>query len=86
MPLEIIREDITRLKTDAIVHSTNSKLIIGNGSSNDIFNMAGKDLLTQALKKIAFCDIGGAVITLGFNLPASYIIHTVGPIWRGGHE
>jgi O-acetyl-ADP-ribose deacetylase (regulator of RNase III) len=84
MPLEIIREDITRLLTDAIVHSTNPKLKKGSGSSNAIFQLAGEENLIQALKRMGYCAPGQAIITPGFNLSAKYIIHTVGPIWKGG--
>lgn len=84
MPLEIIREDITRLMTDAIVHSTNPKLKMGRGSSESIFNSAGKELLTKALKEFSYCAPGDVVITSAFNLASKYIIHTVGPIWSGG--
>lgn len=85
MPLEIIREDISRLKTEGIVHSTNSNLIKGKGSSEAIFSMAGYEL-EQALSQIGFCAPGNAVITPGFKLDAKYIIHTVGPIWQGGTQ
>jgi O-acetyl-ADP-ribose deacetylase (regulator of RNase III)/DNA-binding Xre family transcriptional regulator len=84
MPLEIIREDITRLLTDAIVHSTNPKLKKGSGSSNAIFQLAGEENLIQALKSKGYCAPGQAIITPGFNLSAKYIIHTVGPVWKGG--
>lgn len=86
MPLEIIREDITRLKTDAIVHSTNSKLKKGSGSSNAIFILAGEDNLIHALNEKGCCAPGEAIITPGFNLSAQFIIHTVGPIWKGGYH
>lgn len=86
MPLEIIREDITRLITDAIVHSTNPRLKKGSGSSNAIFQLAGEDNLTQALKRMGYCAPGQAIITPGFDLSAKYIIHTVGPVWKGGYH
>lgn len=86
MPLEIIREDITRMIADAIVHSTNPRLKKGSGSSNAIFHLAGEDNLIQALKKTGYCAPGEAIITPGFNLSAKYIIHTVGPVWKGGNH
>lgn len=88
MPFEIIREDITRLMTDAIVHPTNPKLKMGRGSSEAIFKLAGINELTEACKLIGYCAPGEAVQTPGFKLNAKYIIHTVGPIWNGGidHE
>jgi len=84
MPFEIIREDITRLMTDAIVHPTNPKLKMGRGSSEAIFKLAGIDELTNACKNIGYCAPGEVVVTPGYKLPAKYIFHTVGPIWNGG--
>ena len=83
MPLEIIRDDISRLSTDAIVHTTNTNLIRGRGSSEAIFKSAGFKL-EEALQEIGHCEVGEAVITLGFNLASKYIIHTVGPVWIDG--
>jgi O-acetyl-ADP-ribose deacetylase (regulator of RNase III) len=83
MPLEIIRDDISRLSTDAIVHTTNTNLIRGRGSSESIFKSAGFKL-EEALQEIGHCEVGEAVITPGFNLASKYIIHTVGPIWMDG--
>ena len=83
MPLEIIRDDISRLSTDAIVHTTNTNLIRGRGSSESIFKSAGFKL-EEALQEIGHCEVGEAVITLGFNLASKYIIHTVGPVWIDG--
>ena len=83
MPLEIIREDIARLSTDAIVHSTNTKLRKGTGSSESIFKLAG-DELQQRLTQIGYCAPGEVIITPGFKLSSKYIIHTVGPKWMGG--
>lgn len=85
MPLEIIREDISRLQSDAIVHSTNPKLKKGMGSSEAIFRLAGNELI-DALKRIDYCAPGDVFITPGFNLAAKYIIHTVGPVYSGGKE
>ena len=83
MPLEIIRDDISRLSTDAIVHTTNTNLIRGRGSSEAIFKSAGFKL-EEALQEIGHCEVGEAVITPGFNLASKYIIHTVGPVWIDG--
>ena len=83
MPLEIIRDDISRLSTDAIVHTTNTNLIRGRGSSESIFKSAGFKL-EEALQEIGHCEVGEAVITPGFNLASKYIIHTVGPVWMDG--
>ena len=83
MPLEIIRDDISRLSTDAIVHTTNTNLIRGRGSSEAIFKSAGFKL-EEALQEIGHCEVGEAVITPGFNLESKYIIHTVGPVWIDG--
>lgn len=83
MPFEIIRNDITKMKVDAIVCNGNSKLIARDGVCGQVFVAAGPEL-TDACRKIGGCDSGGAVVTPGFNLPAKYIIHTVGPHWNGG--
>lgn len=82
MPLEIVRNDITKMNVDAIVNAANSQL--GGGVCGAIFKAAGRDELQQACDKIGHCPVGKAVITEGFNLPAAYIIHTPGPIWEGG--
>lgn len=83
MPLEIIREDISRLHTDAIVHSTNTRLRKGTGSSEAIFRLAGDELETK-LNQIGYCAPGDVVLTPGYKLNSNYIIHTVGPKWLGG--
>lgn len=84
MPLEIVRNDITKMKVDAIVNAANPQLKMGGGVCGAIFKAAGRDELQQACDKIGHCPVGQAVLTKGFNLPASYIIHTPGPIWEGG--
>ena len=84
MPLEIIRNDITKMKVDAIVNAANTELKMGGGVCGAIFQAAGAVELQEACKKIGECPTGQAVITDGFKLPAKYIIHTPGPIWQGG--
>lgn len=84
MPFEIIRNDITRMNTDAIVNAANSHLLEGGGVCGAIFRAAGSREMTEACSQIGFCHVGEAVCTKGFNLPAKYVIHAVGPIWEGG--
>ena len=82
--IKIKKIDITQLNVDAIVNATNSQLFEGGGVCGAIFSKAGSAALTEACSEIGSCETGNAVITPGFNLPAKYIIHAVGPIWRGG--
>lgn len=86
MPFEIIRQDITRMHTDAIVNAANSALSPGGGVCGAIFRAAGLLKLTGACMKLGSCETGSAVITPGFNLPAKYVIHAVGPKWKGGQR
>lgn len=86
MPFEIVRNDITKMKVNAIVNAANCSLKHGGGVCGAIFEAAGATLLQKACDEIGHCSVGEAVITKGFNLPAKYIIHTVGPIWKGGNE
>lgn len=83
MPFEIVRNDIVNMQVDAIVNTANPKPIIGYGVDAGIHQKAGKKLLEER-QKIGNIGVGEAVITPGFNLDASYVIHTVGPIWQGG--
>ncbi len=82
--IEIRKISITELDTDAIVNAANSDLLAGGGVCGAIFRAAGYGPLQDACDKIGHCDTGSAVITPGFHLKAKYVIHAVGPIWRGG--
>lgn len=84
MPLEIVRNDITKMETDAVVNAANSGLKMGGGVCGAIFTAAGARQLQEACDRIGHCDAGDAVYTDGFALPADFIIHTVGPVWQGG--
>ena len=81
MPFEIIRQDITNMKTDAIVNPTNNELKPTGGVCGSIFEKAGYEILEKKCKKIGYLETTEAVITKGYNLDCKYIIHTVGPIW-----
>jgi O-acetyl-ADP-ribose deacetylase (regulator of RNase III) len=86
MPLTIIRQDISEMKTDAIVNAANPQLMQGGGVCGAIFAKAGPEQMAEACAQIGRCPVGGAVITPGFNLKAKYVIHAVGPVWQGGHQ
>lgn len=81
VPFNIIRDDITRLETDAIVNAANSQLLAGGGVCGAIFSAAGVAELQKECDKIGYCGIGESVITKGYKLRAKHIIHTVGPIY-----
>ena len=82
--IEIRKNSITDLDTDAIVNAANEGLWAGGGVCGAIFRSAGHDQLQRACNKIGHCPTGSAVITPGFHLKAKYIIHAVGPRWRDG--
>lgn len=84
MPFEILRGEITAMKTDAIVNTANPKPLIGFGVDSAIHRKAGPELL-KARKKIGRLAPGQAAATEGFGLDARYVIHTVGPVWQGGN-
>lgn len=85
MPLSFVRDDITHLAVDAIVNAANRRLLPGGGVCGAIFAAAGPRLIPACLAQSP-CEIGQSVITPGFRLRAKHVIHTVGPIWRGGHR
>ncbi|MDR2179276.1 MAG: macro domain-containing protein [Synergistaceae bacterium] len=86
MPFEIVRNDITKMKVDAVVNAANTALQMGGGVCGAIFSAAGAEELQKECDAIGGCPTGEAVVTKGYRLPAKYIIHTAGPVWSGGGQ
>lgn len=89
MKIELVKGDITQIKADAIVNAANSSLLGGGGVDGAIHRAGGKTILEACMAiraKQGGCETGQAVITTAGNLPATFVIHTVGPVWNGDKE
>ena len=84
MPFQEIKGDITKMKVDAIVNAANTGLMMGGGVCGAIFRAAGQEELQAACADLSPIQIGEAVITGGFALPAKHVVHTAGPVYHGG--
>ncbi len=84
MPFGIIRDDIAHVRADVLVNAANERLAAGGGVCGAIFAGAGHERMSAACRALGGCPTGGAVTTPGFDLPCRWVVHAVGPIWRGG--